>query len=187
MRATLLSTVIVILAGCSSLPTQTASTDTQACEGTTALPPHLSTQFKPVDDPALLNKALGAPNEGGLCQGQVYVAEEATQVQIYRAWNSTNPGSRLGNWWAFDEPSGKVADYREDYEICYQWSPLDKMVSCTLSPGAKVVVGNGQSAECSQFLSYPVSASQQVYIDEASEAVTNCADYDGMLTWEQVE
>ncbi|GGX73739.1 hypothetical protein GCM10007392_46530 [Saccharospirillum salsuginis] len=159
----------------------------QACEGSTDIPPHLSTQFEPVTDPALLNEALGAPNEGELCQGQVYVALEETRIQIYRAWNSTNPGSRLGNWWAFDKPSGRVADYREDYEICYQWSPLDKMVSCTLTPGTKVVVGNGQSAQCSQYLTYPVSAEQQVYIDEAAEAVANCADYDGMFSWEAVE
>ena len=187
MRATLISTTIIILAGCSSFPTQTASTEAQACEGTTALPEHLSTQFKPVDDPALLSEALGAPNEGGLCQGQVYVAEEATHIQIYRAWNSTNPGSRLGNWWVFNEPSGRVADYREDYEICYQWSPLDKMVSCTLTPGTKVVVGNGQSAQCSEYLTYPVSAKQQVYLENATDAVANCSDFDGALMWEPVE
>lgn len=188
MRATVCSTTfLILLTGCSSVPTHKASTDAHACEGSTALPPNFSAYFEPVDDPTLLNEALGEPNEGELCQGQVYVAEEATQVQIYRAWNSTNPGSRLGHWWAFDEPSGTVASYREDYEICYQWSPLDKMVSCTLTPGTKVVVGNGQSAQCSEYLSYPVSATQQVYIDKAAEAVSDCTDYDGMLTWEPVE
>lgn len=157
------------------------------CQGSTALPQPLSAQLEPVNDPTLLNKALGAPNEGGLCQGQVYVVLEETRVPIYRAWNSTNLGSRLGNWWAFEKPSGPVADYREDYEICYQWSPLDKMVSCTLTPGTKVVVGNGQSAQCSEYLTYPVSAEQQIYIEDAADAVADCSDYDGMLMWEPVE
>ncbi|MVD33254.1 hypothetical protein D6U54_19075, partial [Vibrio cholerae] len=67
----------------------------------------------------------------------------------------------------FELPSGYTADYRKNFEICYQWSPLDKLAKCTLKAGTKVVVGNGQSAKCSEYLSYPVSEKQQVFISEA--------------------
>ena len=187
MRKVILSTLTVIIAGCVNNPTQSLSTVAPECEGSVELPPHLATLFKPIEDTTLLDNALGEPNRGGLCQGQVYVSLEETPVQIYRAWNSTNPGSQFGNWWAFEKPAGAVADYREDYEICYQWSPLDRMVSCTLSPGTKVVVGNGQSAECSQYLTYPVSDKQQVYIEDSASAVIDCTDHIGVLTWEPAE
>jgi hypothetical protein len=71
-----------------------------------------------------------------------------------------------------------------DDEICYQWSPLDKLSGCLLRPGVDVVVGTGQSAKCSEYLSYPVSAAQQVYIKNASSAVSDCRSYDGKFSWE---
>lgn len=155
-----------------------------ACLGTTELPAALSGQFVAVQDCALLAKAIGQPNAGSLCQGQVYESKGDSRVALFRAWNSTNPGSKLGNWWAFDKPEGRVADYRMGFEICYQWSPLDMLVRCTLKPGTKVVVGTGQSAQCSQYLSYPVSDRQQVYIENAGESVVDCATQDGVFAWQ---
>ncbi|UXI04634.1 hypothetical protein [Photobacterium sp. TY1-4] len=149
-----------------------------------SLPQGIAAHFEAADDPALLSSALGEPEQGKLCQGQVYQSKPDAKVVLFRAWNSTNPNSQFGQWWAFHQPSGKIAAYRSDYEICYQWSPLDKLVSCTLKPGTKVVVGNGQSAKCSAYLTYPTSEKQQVYLVDAANAVMDCSVYDGVMSWQ---
>jgi hypothetical protein len=131
-----------------------------------------------------LAKALGQPDKGGLCSGQVFQAKADASVVLFRAWNSTNPNSRLGAWWAAEKPEGKVADYRRDYEICYQWSPLDMLVQCRLKPGTRVVFGPGQSASCSQYLNYPASPKPQVFIDHAASALSDCADAVGVFSWQ---
>ncbi len=162
----------------------TATAGEQNCLGSTELPDHIATQFVAVNDPTLLNSALGQPEQGKLCQGQVYQAKADSQVILYRAWNSTNPYSQFGKWWAWNKPFGKVAQYRSDYEICYQWSPLDKLVSCTLKAGTKVVVGNGQSAKCSEYLTYDVSEAQQIFLPDAENALENCTTFDGLFKWQ---
>lgn len=182
-----LSLGVVILSGCSSLttPQEPPLADvSQLCQGDVALPQGLAPHFEATQDPALLKSALGEPEQGKLCQGQVYQSKPDAQVVLFRAWNSTNPNSQFGKWWAFHQPNGKIAAYRADYEICYQWSPLDKLVRCTLKPGTKVVVGNGQSAKCSEYLTYPTSDKQQVYLVDAEDAVTNCTEYDGVMSWQ---
>lgn len=193
MKGFLLSLSIATLVSCAQMPATQPAQNKQAdsvtmasepCIGTTDLPSSLRDSFVPAVDVELLNSALGEPGKGGLCQGQVYISTGIKKVTLYRAWNSTNPGSIYGNWWAFSRPSGKVAEYREDFEICYQWSPLDKLVTCELKAGTKVVVGNGQSAYCSEYLTYSVSASQQVYINDASNSVMNCETADGVLVWQ---
>ena len=156
----------------------------QPCVGTTDIPDSLKGNFVEAVDPSLLNAALGEPGKGGLCEGQVYISTGLNKVTLYRAWNSTNPGSTYGNWWAFNKPAGKVAQYREDFEICYQWSPLDKLVTCELEAGTKVVVGTGQSAMCSQYLQYDVSASQQIYIENAESVMQNCTEFDAIMSWQ---
>ena len=167
-------------------PTETAEvavTIDPVCIGSTELPAGLEGQFDKIVDTELLNETLGEADKGKLCQGQVYQSKKEVKVTLFRGWNSTNPYSKMGKWWAWDKPTGSVAKYREDYEICYQWSPLDKLVSCTLEAGQKVVVGTGQSAFCSDYLSYPVSAEQQVYIANASAALSNCTELDGEFSW----
>ena len=156
------------------------------CPGNIELPVELADKFEALEDEALLKTALGQPKEGRLCQGQVYKTKENTHVTIYRAWNSTNPNSKMGNWWTFQSPKGKVSQYRFDYEICYQWSPLDKMTQCRLKANVKVVIGTGQSAECSSYLTYPASAEKQIYIEDASTLVSDCATYDGKFSWKAV-
>ena len=193
MKGFLLSLSIATLVSCAQMPatqptqneeSNTASVAAVSCIGTTDLAAPLRDSFVPAVDSDLLNAALGEPGKGGLCQGQVYISTGIKKVILHRAWNSTNPGSTYGNWWAFNKPSGKVAQYREDFEICYQWSPLDKLVTRELKAGTKVVVGNGQSAYCSEYLTYSVSASQQVYINDASNSVMNCETADGVLVWQ---
>jgi len=179
-------TIILVfsLFSCSSYPIEKGAQNTaQLCLGNSELPASLKHNFEPVEDKSLLNSALGKPNKGKLCQGQVYKSKKDTKVSIYRAWNSTNQNSKLGQWWAFKPPTGKISKYRAEYEICYQWSPLDTLVSCTLKPGVTVVVGTGQSAECSQYLTYSASDKQQIFIKDASMTVTNCTILDGQFSW----
>ncbi|MEM7408344.1 MAG: hypothetical protein AAF458_23850 [Pseudomonadota bacterium] len=172
------------LSGCTVVPVaQDQSTHGAACIGTTRLPDALAGAFTAVEDTALLQSALGAPDDGKLCQGQAYELRPAARVRVFRAFNSTNPNSRLGRWWVFDKPAGPVASYRARYEICYQWSALDKLVQCTLKPGARIVLGTGQSARCSEFLTYPVSEAQQIYVAEPA-AVENCRDFEGVFSWQ---
>ena len=197
MKILFVVTIVLTLAGCTTInlnstqqiqPNHHEAAKKEApdakpqCIGTTDLPPNLANEFNVVEDSALLEEALGKPLKGRLCQGRVYESS-SNQVTIFRAWNSTNPGSQFGEWWAFSIPAGNVAQYREDYEICYQWSPLDKMTKCTLTKGAKIVVGTGQSAECSQYLTYPVSAAQQVFLVDASTFVSNCETFDDQFKW----
>ena len=158
-----------------------------ACVGSPALPAEFAGRFKLAEDETLLSAAKGAPDAGSLCAGNVYMTGDNVDITVYRAWNSTNPGSRMGKWWAFHRPSGKVAQYRSDYEICYQWSPLDKLTRCRIKAETKVVIGTGQSARCSEYLTYPPSAARQIYIDNASSALTDCRDYDLVFSWKPVE
>lgn len=181
---------VLVISGCAiqadkpSSETMTTATEANDCIGSTDLPPELAPYFDEVDDPELLASTIGEPDKGMLCQGKVYQAKVDTQVPVYRAWNSTNPNSQFGNWWAFQQPSGLTAKYREDYEICYQWSPLDKLVSCQLNAGSNIVVGNGQSATCSQYLTYGTSAAQQVYLDNASQQTQHCDVKDAVFSWQ---
>ena len=186
MRIVIYSLLIFILLGCAGYPVEqeTKITNTeQLCQGSVDLPEHIVSQFEAVEDVKLLNESLGHSNKGKLCMGQVYKSKKDAQVTLYRAWNSTNPNSKFGKWWVFQQPSGEVAKYRSEYEICYQWSPLDKLVRCTLKPETKIVVGTGQSAECSEYLTYPVSDKQQIYIDHALFSVTKCATFNGEFSW----
>lgn len=188
LKTSALTAFILSVSACSHLELFEPTAQVEpSCEGNTELAENLAPHFVAVKDPVLLQQTLGEPEKGKLCQGQVYQSKSDSKVTLYRAWNSTNPNSQFGNWWAFDLPSGKIAQYREDYEICYQWSPLDKMVTCTLKANVNVVVGNGQSAYCSDYLSYPVSAAQQVYVDNAKDALTDCKEFDGIMSWQGIK
>ena len=169
-----------------SLPTEAAdqAAANPPCIGNTNLPADLADKFEAVDDPQLLSAAVNTtPDAGNLCQGKVYQLKPGDDITVFRAWNSTNPKSKFGTWWAFQMPTGRVADYRAGYEICYQWSPLDKLVKCHLKPGTKIVLGTGQSAKCSEYLTYPVSDKQQVYIADSATAHTVCKEFDGVFRW----
>lgn len=184
MRSLFTTILLFTLHGCAGFPIETEiQAPAPFCLGDSNLPEDLASEFQPIDDERLLNKALGSPNEGKLCQGRVYKSNAGADVTLFRAWNSTNPNSKFGKWWAFREPAGRISTYRADYEICYQWSPLDKLVICTLKPETSVVVGTGQSAECSEYVTYPVSAAKQIYLDDASLSLINCTEFDGEFSW----
>lgn len=151
----------------------------EPCKGNLSSAPE---GFQPIDAPELIAQAKKGPGQGGVCDAQAYRVS-GTRA-IYRAYNGTHPQSKLGAWWALEEPSGSVSTYRKDYEICYQWSPLDRLVKCTLRAGAKVVLGTGQSVVCSEHLSYSTSASLQLYVADAAQDALDCTDFDGMLSWQ---
>ncbi len=189
-----LTLLSLTLAGCASTGLQPKNATEQAstpaapssdCPGHAELPPELMGKLQPVDDATLLSAALGEPGKGGLCRGKTYEVKPGQEVTIYRAWNSTNPGSKMGSWWSFQLPRGAVAEYRSNYEICYQWSPLDMLVQCTMGAGQRIVLGNGQSATCSTYLSYPASSKQQVFIQNASSssAVGSCSVKTAEFSW----
>ena len=186
LKKTLFSVLILTVYGCSTYQLESEVNNSEAnqvCVGNTKLPDDIASNFEPIEDASLLKEALGSPKKGKLCQGQAYISKESENIIVFRAWNSTNKNSKFGKWWAFTKPTGKISIYRSEYEICYQWSPLDKLVSCTLIPNTKVIVGNGQSAQCSEYLTYQVSDTQQIYIENASLSLTNCKVFDGEFSW----
>ncbi|SGY91836.1 Putative uncharacterized protein [Moritella viscosa] len=165
------------------LPSTATPISTAECAGDMELPVEFSRKLTAVSDPELLAQSIGEPDEGRLCQGQVYVAKQNTKILLFRAWNSTNPASKLGEWWALKSPRGQIAEYRSDYQICYQWSPLDKLTLCSLKAGAKVVIGTGQSATCSDYLEYPTSEKKQVYLANADADLFDCTSYNAEFNW----
>ncbi|KZN44687.1 hypothetical protein [Pseudoalteromonas luteoviolacea] len=120
--------------------------------------------------------------KGGLCTAQVFIARE--DVTIWRAWNSEYNGSKLGKWWTFNKPLGSISKYRRENVICPSYSPLDMLVSCKLKAGTEVVVGPGQSAQCSEYFTYPASKTNQIYVADAKNTVTECQTYDGRFSWQ---
>lgn len=143
--------------------------------------------LKPTFDAPLVDESLGQPGKGGLCEAASFNVT-TDDIWVYRLWNSTNPNSRLGNWWSARMPVGAVSKYRKNYAICYQWTPLDKMTKCKLKKGATIVVGTGQSAECSDFLTYPASATNQLFLSGSNtpieEQVESCTDVNVTFGWE---
>lgn len=153
------------------------------CPGNTELPEEFTGFFEPIEDEILLESSIDMSMKGKLCQGKVYRAKKDVDIPIYSAWNSTNPNSRFGQWWSFKRPEGKISQYRNDFESCYQFSPLDKLTSCNIKEGAKLVVGTGQSVKCSENVIYTTSANQKIYIEDAASLMSNCTDFDGQFSW----
>lgn len=128
-------------------------------------------------DDALLASAIGAPTKGALCKGKVFVAEKP--VTVYRVWDASKSYTLYGRWWSFDLPKGPKQAYQVANDICPEWSPLNIMSSCTIKVGTKIVVGPGQSAQCTSAL-LPASPVNQVYIPNDSRNnilfVENCSE-----------
>ena len=113
-------------------------------------------------DNELLTLAIGVPTKGSLCKGQVFSTEK--EVTVFRVWDKLNPIPLYGNWWSFLSPIGPREKYQVDNIICPEWNALNKMSSCTIKVGAKIVVGPGQSAKCSDGGLLPSTAVNQIYI-----------------------
>lgn len=146
-----------------------------ACVGAVLQPPE---GLKAVADDQLLASAIGEVGEGKLCEGRVY--EVTTPgVRVFRVWTAAKDYTAYGRWWSFDIPQGPKRKYRKANVICPSWSELDRMSSCDVKVGTRVVVGPGQSATCKR-KTLPQSAVNQVYIPNDSRNdqihVENCTD-----------
>ena len=170
--------LLYCLVGCAGVGTVSdhalVGVDGIVCAGQIEMPP---VGLVEAEDTDLLTKSLGASGEGKLCAGRVFVAKQP--VMVYRVWNSEKSYTVYGGWWSFNQPMGPKKRYREDNEICPSWSALDRMTSCTIKVGTKIVVGPGQSAQCEAF-TYAKSAVNQVYVPNDSRnavvLVENCTE-----------
>ncbi|WP_018610357.1 hypothetical protein [Uliginosibacterium gangwonense] len=170
--------MLLCLSGCQTVYQGGApsllGTDGVPCDGQVAAP----AGWREVNDDALLKMALGATDKGGICAGKVFEATQATRV--YRVWDSRYATSRLGKWWALDQPESPREAYRANYAICPDWSALDEETACMLQPGSRIVLGTTQSASCGSFI-YPKTAWLQVYVNPQGasvESMLNACDAD---------
>ncbi len=87
--------------------------------------------------------------QGGISEGLVVRLTE--DLPVYRMWsgpdklNASGFTNRIGQWWAYDAPTGTQAAYRDHYDICLAWNDLTWVATCTLKAGSVVAIGPGQS------------------------------------------
>jgi hypothetical protein len=122
--------------------------------------------------------ATGTPGIGRVSTPSV--VRLTRDLTVYRLWrgpavrDAQGRTNRIGEWWAFDPPTGTLASYRRRYEVCEQWNTLRWVARCTLRRGSVVVMGPGQSVNAktcddpSGREEYPANERDlQVYIHEA--------------------
>jgi hypothetical protein len=168
--------VSMFLASCNGVSTHIKSDvigkDGIACAGAIMEPPP---GLEEVKNEALLAGSLGASGEGKLCSGKVF--KVTYPLTVYRVWDNSKSYTAYGSWWSFSPPQGPRDSYREENDICPSWSALDRMSACTLKIGALIVIGPGQSADCTG-TSYPKSSVNQVFMPNNSRNgqifVDNC-------------
>ena len=165
-------------------PASSASSVTPGVAGPIALPAQLQGKAVVLADTDAdhargdLAGAVKAPGEGGLTEG--LVVRLTADIPVYRMWSgpekkdSRGNTNRLGQWWAYDAPTGTQASYRAAYEICGGWNDLTWVVKCTLKAGAVVTIGPGQSVsaatcgDASGQESYPANPEDwQVFVAKA--------------------
>ncbi|TWH76679.1 hypothetical protein LX59_00724 [Azomonas agilis] len=150
----------ILLGGCSalSLDSSPKGLDGVACVGSV---PANYPGLVPDTNAELLAEAQEATGEAGVCSGQIFKVVEP--IKVYRVYDQDRGASYDGRWWALSVPAGSREQYRKDYAICPEWSDLDALVSCKLTPGAQVVIGVTQSARC-QTETYPKTDKLQLYV-----------------------
>ncbi len=122
--------------------------------------------------------ATGTPGIGRV--SRPYVVRLTRDLAVYRLWrgpdvrDAQGRTNRIGEWWAFDPPTGTLPSYRRRYEVCEQWNTLRWVAQCTLRRGSVVVMGPGQSVNAktcedpSGREEYPANDRDlQVYIHQA--------------------
>lgn len=139
-----------------------------------------------ITDVNVLKNSVLPKDNGGLCMGSIFKVKKP--IVVYRVWNSSDTSSLKGRWWTFDKPIGTLEDFRKDYGVCCQWGPKDTLSACTLKVGSKIVVGPGQSVDCTHAENrggdgcndtrYEISAKNQVYIHDPVNNVENCNGVD---------
>lgn len=98
---------------------------------------------------AQVDGAVKPAGQGGI--SEALVVRLTADVPVYRMWNGPDKKdargftNRIGQWWGYDAPKGKVEQYRVDFEICNGWNDLTWVATCTLKAGSVVAIGPGQS------------------------------------------
>lgn len=157
-------------------PAALSDRDGQPCPGAITAPE----VFRPIEDAAMRAEALGARGAGKLCAAQTY---EVTQtVRVFRIWNSAQSFSAHGRWWTLTPPGSSREAYRAANAVCPEWSALDRIIECDLRVGTHVALGPGQSVTCEGSVSFPASATLQLYVPNDTRAtppqlfVERCTD-----------
>lgn len=149
--------VLPVLGACTSLPAPTGI-DGAACAGGV---PQAVPGLQPAEDSALLAMVRLAAGKGGVCAGSVF--EVTRPMVVHRVFDSRYPQAAMGRWWTFDAPRGSRDAYRSRFAICPEWSQLDRVITCNLKVGTRLVIGSTQSARCEDGL-YAAQPDLQVYV-----------------------
>ncbi|MCG7534197.1 hypothetical protein [Pseudoalteromonas sp. OOF1S-7] len=176
------TTCLMMLAGCNLLATSAPPAQVNTASSC-PLPEVEHPDLAPLPVQSLPEDVIAISGQGGLCNARSY--KVTRDFTIWRAWNSTYKGSKFGKWWSLEKPLGPVAHYRAALNICPKYSPLDMLVRCTLKAGSQVVIGPGQSAQCSDYFTYPQSDTNQLYLADAGQVTMNCATFYGEFSWRE--
>lgn len=106
-------------------------------------------------------------------------------VTVYRVFSSnfesTKKAGPTGAYWTLDAPSGSKDKFRSSYAVCAEWNDLDKLNTCKVNVGARVVIGPGQSVECESGVKYPQSPVEQALIIREQDGKVPVSDCNA--TW----
>jgi hypothetical protein len=163
---------VLLLCGCSAAPINTVSVPKLVDDACVGQVPASVPGLTAAAYDELTAAALGPDNKGGVCAATAFNAIEP--LQVYRVYDSRS-GNPYGRWWSLERPRGSREQYRAGYAICPEWSALDRLISCRLKPGSRIVLGTTQSMQCKD-TAYPKSADIQVYIPNDSQAGTIYVD-----------
>lgn len=134
------------------------------------------TRFEKIVDTAFVDSAEKGAGNGGVWNASAYKVRQGRSVTVYRV----HDGYRYGRWWALSRPSRTKEDYRSDFAICPEWNKLDSLLTCTLTEGARVVIGPGESALCDSG-EYGRSDSLQLFMNSPSSFVADCQS--SQISW----
>ena len=170
--------IAIVLTACAGLlksPGQeNIGPDGIACVGYT---PTSVLNLRVVNNDDLLALARAVSGKGGMCSARAFAVVEP--IVVYRVYDVAKGNANYGKWWSFNRPTGPKDAYRAAYGICKEWSNLDRLISCQVKPGAEIVLGTTQSADCKD-VSYKKTADIQVFIPNDQRAgvlyVENCQD-----------
>lgn len=131
----------------------------------------------------IAKEAVYGTDKGGL-QGCASTYTTKKDMKVWRAYNSENPYSKSGKWWTAHDIEGSISGYRQKYEICPSYSPLDRMEECSLPAGSTIVVGSGQSAKCNEYFKFASDKELQIYMPDATvDSLAGCKTYKAFFDW----
>ncbi len=177
--------LVIMLTGCSAalavtpVPTETsipvatpvATADPNDCVGSIIDPPP-GLLLESSDDPTMQKTAEPGAGNGGICKGKTFTVVKP--VTVYRLWDKSKSWAAYGDWWSLSYPEDTLINYDVENDICPSWGPHNKLSICTLKVGTKVVIGPGQSQQCTtEQILLPQSSVNQVYIPNDTKVTPN--------------